>query len=214
MRRSLLAILLLLLAVSISPAQNRRRTPPEPAPAADAATPAAPAEPLRTAGDRPVDVQHIRLDLKVDLPKKTVDATATLTLRAMRPLASFGLDAVDFEVKKVTLVQGPTKQANEPIPFSHDGHKLTLEFDPPWTEGTAATVRIDYQIRDPKAGLHFFGPTPAEPDVPLTVWSQGESVTNRHWLPCLDNPDQKQTTELVVTAADGFEVLSNGRLVE
>src|SRR5947209_19753827 len=132
--------------------RRRQQAAPPPPAQAPAATAAPAVEPLRTAGDRPVDIQHIRLDLRVDLPKKTVDATATLTLKAMRSLASFGLDAVDFEVKKVTLVQGPTKQANEPIPFSHDGKKLTLEFDPPWTEGTAATVRVDYQIRDPKAG--------------------------------------------------------------
>src|SRR5205823_10061469 len=127
MRRSLLAILLLLLAVTASPAQNRRRTPPEPAPAADAATPAAPAEPLRTAGDRPVDVQHIRLDLKVDLPKKTVEGQATLTVKALRPLTSLALDAVDFDVKAVTL-----DAKNTPVKFSHDGRKLTLDFDQPW----------------------------------------------------------------------------------
>src|SRR4051812_13040180 len=130
MRRYLFAILLLLLAVTASPAQNRRRTPPEPAPAADTATPAAPAEPLRTAGDRPVDIQHIRPTHTVDHHKKTVDPPAPLPLKPMRPLASFGLDAVDFEVKKVTLVQGPTKKTNEPVPFSHDGQKLSLELEP------------------------------------------------------------------------------------
>src|SRR5205807_2695414 len=56
--------------------------------------------------------------------------------------------------------------------------------------------------------------TDAEPDVPLTVWSQGESITNRYWIPCLDRPNQRQTTELYVTVAEGNEVLSNGSLVE
>ena len=104
MHRHLLAALLLLLAITATPAQNRRRAAETPA--AETPAPAAPAEPLRTAGDRPVDIQHIRLDLTVDLPKKTVDAAATLTLKALRPLASFALDAVDFEVKKVTLANG------------------------------------------------------------------------------------------------------------
>src|SRR5262249_47114040 len=70
------------------------------------------------------------------------------------------------------------------------------------------------RVRDPKDGLFFFGPTEAEPDVPLTVWSQGEPVSNRYWFPCLDHPNQRQTTELIVTVPDGFEVLSNGRLAE
>ena len=50
--------------------------------------PPAPAEPLRTAGDRPLDVRHLRLDLRVDLPHQTVDARATLKVQALRPLTS------------------------------------------------------------------------------------------------------------------------------
>ena len=40
--------------------------PPGSPAGAPAATPTAP-EPLRTAGDRPVDIRDIKLDLKVDL---------------------------------------------------------------------------------------------------------------------------------------------------
>src|SRR5262249_50245767 len=53
----------------------------------------------------------------------------------------------------------------------------------------------------------------AEPNTPLTVWSQGEPTGNRHWFPCLDQPNVRQSTELVATVADGFEALSNGALV-
>jgi aminopeptidase N len=168
-------------------------------------------EPLRTAGDRPIDIQHIRLDLRVDLPNQTVDGVAQLKVRSARPLASVALDAVDFEVKTVAVAhEGDSK----PAQFSHDGQKLTIDFDPPWATGEAGTLTITYRVRKPKDGLYFFGPTPEEPDVPLTVWSQGEPVGNRYWFLCLDQPNQRQTTELVVTVAPGFEVLSNGKLVE
>jgi aminopeptidase N len=173
----------------------------------------APSEPLRTAADRPVDIKHIRLDLKVDLPKKTVDAAATLTLESLRPLASFSLDAVEFEVKKVTLTNGDGPEGT-PVAFSHDGKKLALDLDPAWPAGKTATLRIDYRVRDPRAGLYFFQPSPVERDVPLTAWSQGEDSDNRYWFPCLDQPNQKQSTELVVTVADGYEVLSNGKLID
>src|SRR6516162_8983381 len=175
---------------------------------AQAPAPPAP-EPLRTAADRPVDLQHIKLDLRVDLPKKSVDAVATLSFRSLRPVSSVSLDAVDFEVKKVSLGDD-----NAPLHFSQDGKKLDIDLAPAWPAGQAGKLRIEYRIREPRAGLHFFGPTEAEPDVPLTVWSQGESITNRYWIPCLDQPNQKQTTEMVVTVAEGNEVLSNGTLVE
>src|SRR2546421_10113782 len=65
-----------------------------------------PSEKLQTAGDRPIDIKHIRLDLTVDLPKKTVDAKATLTVRSLRPISNIDLDAVDFEVKSVSIKGG------------------------------------------------------------------------------------------------------------
>jgi aminopeptidase N len=172
--------------------------------------PALSAEPLRTAGERPIDIRNIRLDLKVDLPGKVIDARATLTFRSLRRLTAVGLDAVEFKVHKVTLVQDQ-KETN--VPFSHDGKKLVLDFNPALADGADGVLRIDYRIKNPRAGLHFFGPSKAEPDVPLTVWSHGEPISNRHWIPCLDQPNQRQSTELVVTVAEGFDVLSNGALV-
>ncbi|HEX4589738.1 MAG TPA: M1 family aminopeptidase [Gemmataceae bacterium] len=166
-------------------------------------------DPLRTPADRPVDIKHIRLDLRVDLPKKTVDAVATLSLEALRPLKALSLDAVEFEVKKVTLADD---NGGSPIPFTHDGKHLDLDIN--WPAHQDPVVRIEYKVRDPRAGLYFFQPSPAEPDVPSILWSQGETTDNRYWIPCLDNPNQKQSTEMFVTAPDGYEVLGNGRLAE
>src|SRR5262249_1769039 len=111
------------------------------------------------------------------------------------------------EVKKVTV-------GEESPRFSHDGKRLAIDLAPAWPRDKAAKLKIEYRIREPKAGLHFFAPSAAEPDVPLTVWSQGEPTTNRYWIPCLDQPNQRQTTELIATVAAGFEVVSNGKLLE
>jgi aminopeptidase N len=172
----------------------------------------APDVPLRTAGDRPFDIRHIRLDLRVDLPHRTVDARATLDLRSLRPVASLSLDAMEFEVKAVHL--GSTEKDEKPAHFDHDGRKLVIDLDSPWPAGREAVLRIDYRVREPRDGLHFFAPSDAEPNIPWMLWSQGEAAMNRYWIPCLDQPDQRQITELVVTVADGYEVLSNGRLVD
>jgi aminopeptidase N len=113
--------------------------------------------------DRPIDIRHIRLDLNVDLPKKTVDGRATLQVRSLRPLASIALDAVDFEVKKVLI--GTESKDGDSTRFSYDGTKLVIDLPSPWAENHAATLRIDYRLREPKTGLHFFGPSAAEPEV-------------------------------------------------
>ena len=51
------------------------------------------------------------------------------------------------------------------------------------TDGITWAPSVD----NPDSGLHFFGPSKNEPDVPQVVWSQGESITNRYWFPCFDN---------------------------
>ncbi|QJW99782.1 M1 family metallopeptidase [Frigoriglobus tundricola] len=168
-------------------------------------------EPLRTAGDRPVEMRHLRLDLKVDLPGKSVDGRATLSFTVPHTRSSVSLDADGFEVKKVELV--PAKGARKSVPFTHDKARLVLDFDPPLAAGSASDLVIDYRIHTPKRGLSFFAPSKAEPEVPLTVWSQGEPVDARAWVPCFDRPDVRQSTELVVTVTEGNEVLSNGTLL-
>jgi aminopeptidase N len=174
--------------------------------------PAAPGtEPFRTAVDRPFDVKDIRLDLRVDLPKQAVDGRATLQVRSLRPIKAIQLDAVEFTVRKVTLQAGDGPEG--PTTYKHDGQKLLVELGGTWPAGRRGTLRVDYRVHKPRGGLHFFAPTKADPEAPLTVWSQGEPTTNRYWFPCVDQPAQRQTTELVVTAPQGFEVLSNGTLV-
>src|SRR5215831_3633322 len=102
------------------------------APAADKAATAA-VEPLRTAVDRPFDVQHLRLDLRVDLPNKTVDGVATLRIKSLRGIKHAGLDAVGFEVKKVELT--PPEREAVPVRFTHDGKKLAVDLEPAWPAG-------------------------------------------------------------------------------
>jgi aminopeptidase N len=192
------------------PPGQRPTTPAVDAPAAGAERPAA-AEPLRTAVDRPIDIKDIRLDLRLDLPKKIAEGTATLELRGLRSLKHIELDAVAFHVKKVTLAQGDGSPRT--VQHTHDGKKLTVLLPTPWPAGQEATLRVDYRVENPKDGLHFFAPTKAEPHAPRIVWSQGEPNTNSHWFPCVDAPDERQTTEVVVTVPEGFEAISNGKLL-
>ncbi|MFT3880090.1 MAG: M1 family metallopeptidase [Gemmatales bacterium] len=170
-----------------------------------------PTEPLRTASDRKITIRNIRLDLKVDVEKKTVVSQAAIQFQTKRPTQTLNLDAVGFEVKKVMLAkegQTPTEAK-----FTHDGKKLNVELGKGWTAGQTGTVNVEYLVSKPKNGLHFFGPTKANSQIPLQVWSQGETVTNRFWIPCIDEPDQRQTTQVVVTVPAGFEAISNGKLM-
>src|SRR6185312_3098504 len=66
----------------------------------------------------------------------------------------------------------------------------------------------------PRFGLFFDNPTPAYPDTPREIWSQGEPEFNHHWFPCWDYPNDMSTSEVIATVPEGQVVLSNGRLVK
>jgi len=167
---------------------------------------------LRTASDRPVSIDNIRLNLRVDLAKKTVESKATLSFHCVRPTQTVTLDAVDFEVKNVAVKLG--QKSIEHCRHNSDGKKLIVDLGEPLHVDETGTMEVDYRIQDPKDGLHFFGPSKTNTEAPLLVWSQGETTTNRYWFPSIDEPDQRQTTEVIVTVPEGFEAVSNGKLVQ
>lgn len=170
------------------------------------------AQGLKTAPDRPVDINHLRLDLKIDLPAKTVDSRAALSLTVLRDAKTIALDAVNFQVRGCQWLEAGAMQAVA-VPFRQEKGKLILVPSSGFKAGTQATLLVDYLVKNPKDGLFFFGPGPGDTETPLMVWSQGESNGNRHWIPCLDHPVERQTSELVATIEKGNEVISNGRLV-
>lgn len=160
----------------------------------------------------PLDMQHIRLELDIQLEKRHVDATATLTLTGLEPTTSVTLDAVDFQTHEVGVAYGDGEP--QPAAFADDGQHIEVFFDRTVEPGQAVRIVVRYSLEDPKAGLHFFSPERDGPDAPYQLWSQGESIFNRYWIPCFDEPAEMQTTELIATVDRKYTVLSNGVLVE
>ena len=44
----------------------------------------------------------------------------------------------------------------------------------------------------------------------VAIWTQGEAEDNHHWLPCYDYPNDRVTTEMIITVARPLSVVSNG----
>jgi aminopeptidase N len=115
------------------------------------------------------------------------------------------LDAVELSIARVR-VRG------EAATFRAGERRLVVELAAEPVPGTPFDVEIDYSAT-PRFGLFFLGPDEGYPDRPRQVWSQGQDDYSRYWYPCLDAPNQKATSELVVDVPAPLEVVSNGRLV-
>jgi len=162
-------------------------------------------------GDRPIDVEHIRLDLDVDLENAYVRAKASLVGVARRELSSVALDAVNFQEIGVEVRYGDLD--GERPNFEYDDKTLMIPFDRRLNAGDRVDIIVTYTLDHPERGLNFFAPSEESPETPYQLWSQGQSTTNRYWVPCFDHPNEMQTTEISCTVARPYIAISNGRLL-
>jgi aminopeptidase N len=158
------------------------------------------------APDRTCDVEHLKLELDADLPARRLKAVCTQRLRAAYgPFQSITLDAVDLQIRSIRDGTG------RDLDYTYLDRKLTIRFPRKVTD--AASIVISYSIDHPALGLYFFGPDEAEPKATWQLWSQGEDEEARYWIPCHDAPNEKMTTEMIVTVDSRYTVISNGALL-
>jgi aminopeptidase N len=154
--------------------------------------------------DRPFAIDHLTLDVTLDVAARSILATATLDVRRVDPAADrLALDAVGFAIRCVTLDELPAA-------FEYDGRSIVLAIDAGCVGGRVAVT----YTATPRRGLYFLEPDEHYPDRPRQVWSQCQEDDARHWVPCHDSPHAKMTTEMVARVPAGWHALSNGVLVE
>ncbi len=56
-------------------------------------------------------------------------------------------------------------------------------------------------------------PAPEDPTRPVQMWTMGQPSYHRYWFPCHDAPNDRATTEIVVTVPAQFQTISNGNLL-
>jgi aminopeptidase N len=161
------------------------------------------------APDRIVHFTHMKLAIDIaDINKPHFAATQTLTFAPIaKKLSELTLDAHLLDIKSVSC---PDHRAG----FKTDGKTVTITFDPPIPAGTQTELTTAYEVTDPPQGITWTPESPAWPNRPAQLHSQGESETNSYWFPCHDFPNERLSTELIVTVPDGYTVSSNGREVE
>jgi aminopeptidase N len=186
----------------------------QPAPAAS--TPPArrpfakPETPRRPERLRFFDVKHIRAELAVDARKRQIKGVVTHRLSPLHPnLKQLELDCGDrLKVAKVTV--GPQAA---PCTFTAKDSKLSIKLDKAYGVTDTIDLAITYS-GSPDRGLYFVLPEAPYPEKRLSFWTQGESEDTRHWLPCYDYPNERASSEMIVTTEKPLFVLSNGVLVE
>ena len=156
--------------------------------------------------DRPGQVNHIFLDLIIDIPRQSFQGSCQITLTPIRQgISSLTLDAVDLNIDSV-FIEGISQ------PFDYDRSLLTIHLLQPTTD-KPIILTINYQVKQPQRGLYFIRPDEYYPDKPMQVWTQGEDEDSRFWFPCFDYPGQLATSEIRVKIPQPYIAISNGELI-
>lgn len=171
------------------------------------------------------DVQHLKLDIAVDLQEKFVTGKAFIKLVAAEEnFTSFELDAVGMNIKNVELdpngpmiisYVGKTKRTGyylKTLKYDYNKTKLKIYLDSSYSLYDTLNFIIHYNTTNPEKGLYFITPNETFPNKRYEVWSQGEGEDNRYWFPCYDYPNDMATTEIIVTVSSQYQTISNGVL--
>ncbi|HEY9874101.1 MAG TPA: M1 family metallopeptidase, partial [Candidatus Obscuribacterales bacterium] len=157
--------------------------------------------------DRPGQVEHIFLDLVLDIPNQSFHGTCTITLNPVRSgIDLLTLDAVNLNIQSVQVEGTPQK-------FDYDGEQLHINLQTPTQMETPVKMAIAYSVDKPQRGLYFILPDKHYPNKPTQVWTQGEDEDSRFWFPCFDYPGQLATSEIRVRVPKPLIAISNGELI-
>ena len=157
--------------------------------------------------DRPGQVDHIFLDLCLDIPNQSYHGSCNITLTPIcNGVERLTLDAVNLNIQSV-VVDGTTQK------FDYDGQKLSIQLNPVTQIDKQIVIEIAYLVEKPQRGIYFIQPNTNYPHKPTQVWTQGEDEDSRFWFPCFDYPGQLSTSEIRVRVPKPLIAISNGELI-
>jgi aminopeptidase N len=155
---------------------------------------------------RDYDLQHSRIALRFDVEEKKVIGDVTHTLAILHDGTSkIEFDSVGLTIQSVTLNKAPAK-------FESTATKLIVPLPTAAHNGEKFEVDIRYEGK-PIKGLYFILPDKDYPNRPKQIWSQGESEDTRFYLPTYDYPNDRLTTETILTVPSSWITVANGKLI-
>ena len=130
------------------------------------------------------------------------------------------LDAKNFDVAKVTLVQD-----QKDLIYMYDTRKLIILLGQVYTRKDTLQLHIKYTAKPAERpniaggsaitsdqGLFFINPKGNIKGKPRQIWTQGETSYNSCWFPTIDAPNQRMSHSIKITVEENFATLSNGLL--
>lgn len=153
-----------------------------------------------------VDFQKMTLSVHFEPEIGKVNGNVKYTfIPKQKVVDTLFLDAPGIEIHRVLV----DKQATE---FYTNDKGLVIKFNKQLAWDNLHELKIEYTAF-PKKGLYFIGWDDETDQRRKQIWTQGQGIDNRHWIPSYDDVNDKLITETIITFDCDYEVISNGTLV-
>ncbi len=151
-------------------------------------------------------VTHVALDLDLDFDAKRVGGVAELDVLAAPGAEDIVLDSRGLEIASVTDGAGRelAYEIGETAEEGGKGAPLTIALD------GATKLRIAYRAPAGAEALQWLSPEQTKGGVHPFLFSQGQAILNRSWIPTQDSPGIRQTWEARITAPKPLDVVMSG----
>ncbi len=165
------------------------------------------------------DLVHTKLEVQFDYSKSWLLGKVSLTIKPhFYSTDSLLLDAKQMDITKVALINNNKQRS---LKYTYDGWRLHVQLDKVYKAGEAYTVYIEYTAKPDEAkvaadgykGLYFINPKGTIKDKPVQIWTDGEMEFTSYWCPVIDKPNQKTTSEIIMTVPAKYVTVSNGKLI-
>ncbi|MCW3837571.1 M1 family metallopeptidase [Sphingomonas canadensis] len=153
-------------------------------------------------------VTHVAVDLTADFDAKIMSGKAVLDVLAAPGAREIVLDVDDLDIAAVT--DGAGKALEWTVgPRDKDlGSAMTVKLD------GAARLVITYKTRPGAAALQWLPPEMTAGKTRPYLFSQGQAILNRTWIPTQDSPGIRQTWEATITVPEGLVAVMSAERID
>ncbi|WP_291839165.1 M1 family metallopeptidase [Brevundimonas sp.] len=151
-------------------------------------------------------VRHVALDLAANFQTNTLSGTATLDIQGVPGATEVILDVRNLDIRTVTDGSGAALQHSTGPSDPILGQALTVRF-PALAAGATQKVVIGYSTRPDAAALQWLTPAQTAGGRKPYMFSQGQAILTRTWVPTQDSPGIRQTWDARIVAPADLKVV-------
>tara|TARA_R110001632_G_scaffold103655_2_gene212407 strand:+ start:634 stop:2748 length:2115 start_codon:yes stop_codon:yes gene_type:complete len=145
-----------------------------------------------------IDFQSVKASIDISPNVEGIKGTATYSFNVLRDVDSVYLDAPNYERFKLIF--------NDAVTNDGDAEHIILKY--PFKAGESHTMVVDWYTR-PKQTFYK-----VNHDGESQFWTQGQGKYTSHWMPSLDDMNDKMEFDITVKSPSDYTVITNGNLAQ